>query len=236
MSSNINIVLVKTSHPGNIGSTARAMKTMGLKNLTLVQPKNFPSDIATAQAVGCVDILNNANITTVLKDALSSSKLAIGFSARSRKSNIPSLSMNELMELLKEYDKENISIVFGNEQSGLSNEELQLCNYLVSIPTDSAYTSLNLASSVQIFSYEYFKSCDIKPTYKKLQDLASHSSKLVLIEKLLSIMSDLDIITEKNKKSLIQNIHIIFNKTNFTENEANLYLGILTKIRKALKK
>ena len=236
MSSNINIVLVKTSHPGNIGSTARAMKTMGLKNLTLVQPKNFPSDIAKAQAVGCVDILNNANITKVLKDALSSSKLAIGFSARARKSNIPSLSMNELMELLNEYDKENVSIVFGNEQSGLSNEELQLCNYLVSIPTDSAYTSLNLASSVQIFSYEYFKSCDIKPTYKKLQDLASHSSKLVLIEKFLSIMSDLDIITEKNKKSLIQNIHIIFNKTNFTENEANLYLGILTKIRKALKK
>ena len=236
MSSNINIVLVKTSHPGNIGSTARAMKTMGLKNLTLVQPKNFPSDIATAQAVGCVDILNNANITTVLKDALSSSKLAIGFSARPRKSNIPSLSMNELMELLNEYDNENVSIVFGNEQSGLSNEELQLCNYLVSIPTDSAYTSLNLASSVQIFSYEYFKSCDVKPTYKKLQDLASHSSKLVLIEKFLSIMSDLDIITEKNKKSLVQNIHIIFNKTNFTENEVNLYLGILTKIRKALKK
>ena len=236
MSSNINIVLVKTSHPGNIGSTARAMKTMGLKNLTLVQPKNFPSDIAKAQAVGCVDILNNANITTVLKDALSSSKLAIGFSARPRKSNIPSLSMNELMELLNEYDNENVSIVFGNEQSGLSNEELQLCNYLVSIPTDSAYTSLNLASSVQIFSYEYFQSCNARPIFKKLQVLASHSSKLVLIEKLLSIMSDLDIITEKNKKSLIQNIHIIFNKTNFTENEANLYLGILTKIRKALKK
>jgi TrmH family RNA methyltransferase len=216
MSSNINIVLVKTSHPGNIGSTARAMKTMGLKNLTLVQPKNFPSDIAQAQAVGCVDILNNANITTVLKDALSSSKLAIGFSARSRKSNIPSLSMNELMELLNEYHKENVSIVFGNEQSGLSNEELQLCNYLVSIPTDSAYTSLNLASSVQIFSYEYFKSCDAKPISKKLPDLASHSSKLILIEKFLSIMYDLDIITEKNKKSLVQNIHIIFNKTNFT--------------------
>jgi TrmH family RNA methyltransferase len=236
MSSNINIVLVKTSHPGNIGSTARAMKTMGLKNLTLVQPKNFPSDIAQAQAVGCVDILNNANITTVLKDALSSSKLAIGFSARSRKSNIPSLSMNELMELLNEYHKENVSIVFGNEQSGLSNEELQLCNYLVSIPTDSAYTSLNLASSVQIFSYEYFKSCDAKPISKKLPDLASHSSKLILIEKFLSIMYDLDIITEKNKKSLVQNIHIIFNKTNFTENEVNLYLGILTKIGKALKK
>ena len=144
MSSNINIVLVKTSHPGNIGSTARAMKTMGLKNLTLVQPKNFPSDIAKAQAVGCIDILNNANITPLLKNALSSSKLVIGFSARSRKSNIPSLSMNELMELINEYANEEVCIVFGNEQSGLSNEELQLCNYLVSIPTDSAYTSLHL--------------------------------------------------------------------------------------------
>ena len=79
MSSNINIVLVNTSHPGNIGSTARAMKTMGLKNLTLVKPRNFPSDVATAQAVGCIDILNNATISTLLTDALSSSKLAIGF-------------------------------------------------------------------------------------------------------------------------------------------------------------
>ena len=236
MSSNINIVLVKTSHPGNIGSTARAMKTMGLKNLTLVQPKKFPSDVAKAQAVGCIDILNNANIVPLLKNALSSSKLAIGFSARSRKSNIPSLTMNELMELLNEYANENVSIIFGNEQSGLSNEELQLCNYLVSIPTDTAYTSLNLASSVQIFSYEYFKSCNVQPISKKLQDIANHSSKILLIEKFLSIMSDLDIITEKNKKSLVQNIHIIFNKTNFTENEVNLYLGILTKIGKALKK
>ena len=136
MSSNINIVLVNTSHPGNIGSTARAMKTMGLKNLTLVKPKNFPSDVANAQAVGCIDILNNATITKLLEDALSSSKLAIGFSARSRKSNIPSLSINELMRLLHEYSNDNVAVVFGNEQSGLSNDELQLCNYLVSIPTD----------------------------------------------------------------------------------------------------
>jgi TrmH family RNA methyltransferase len=236
MSSNINIVLVNTSHPGNIGSTARAMKTMGLKNLTLVKPKNFPSDVANAQAVGCIDILNNATITKLLEDALSSSKLAIGFSARSRKSNIPSLSINELMRLLHEYSNDNVAIVFGNEQSGLSNDELQLCNYLVSIPTDSAYTSLNLASSVQIFSYEYFKSCNIEPVSKKPPDLANHSSKLVLIEKFLFIMSQLNIITDKNKKSLIQNIHIIFNKTNFTDNEVNLYLGILSKIEKALKK
>ena len=236
MSSNINIVLVNTSHPGNIGSTARAMKTMGLKNLILVEPKNFPSDIANAQAVGCIDILENATISSTLSDAVSSSELAVGFSARSRKSNIPSLSIYELMDLLNKYKNNNVSIVFGNEQSGLSNDELQLCNHLVSIPTDNAYTSLNLASSVQIFSYEYFKSCSLESPSKKSLDLANHSSKLVLIEKFLSIMSHLDIITEKNKKSLIQNIHIIFNKTDFTDNEVNLYLGILSKILKALKK
>ena len=129
-----------------------------------------------------------------------------------------------------------VSIVFGNEQSGLSNEELQLCDYLVSIPTDNAYTSLNLASAVQIFSYEYFKSCTQEPDYVKSDNLVSHSTKLRLIKVLLNIMSTLRIITEKNKSSLTQNIHIIINKSNLTISEANLYLGILTKIEKALQK
>ena len=152
MSSNINIVLVNTSHPGNIGSTARAMKTMGLNNLTLVSPKEFPSDIANAKAVGCIDILENANVVeNYLDDSLSMSSLVVGFSARSRKSNIPSLTMDELISMLNDHTGDEISIVFGNEQSGLSNEDFQRCNYIVSIPTDDAYTSLNLASAVQIF-------------------------------------------------------------------------------------
>ena len=236
MSSNINIVLVKTSHPGNIGSTARAMKTMGWKNLKLVSPKEFPSDIANAKAVGCIDILEKADIHSSLEESLSSSKIVIGFSARSRKSSIPSLNMKQVIELISSNRNSLISVVFGNEQSGLSNEELQLCNYIVSIPTDNAYTSLNLASAVQIFSYEYFKSSlkiqkDINP-----DNLVSHSSKLHLIELFLSIMVTLKIITPKNQNSLTQNIHIIFNKSNLTSNEANLLLGILTKIEKALQK
>ena len=236
MSSNINIVLVNTSNPGNIGSTARAMKTMGLKNLKLVSPKVFPSSIANAKAVGCIDILENANVYPSLSKSLSDSKIVIGFSARSRKSSIPSLTMDELIELLKSNRDKLLSIVFGNEQSGLSNEELQLCDYLVSIPTDNAYTSLNLASAVQIFSYEYFKSITQISTDINSNNLVSHSTKLHLIEVLLSIMERLNIITNKNKNSLTQNIHIIFNKSNLTTNEANLYLGILSKIEKALQK
>jgi tRNA/rRNA methyltransferase/tRNA (cytidine32/uridine32-2'-O)-methyltransferase len=236
MSSHINIILVNTSHPGNIGSTARAMKTMGLHDLTLVGPKSFPSDIATAKAVGCVDVLENAKVESSLADALCDSNLVVGFSARSRKSNIPSLSMNQLMTLLNNRKQDKVSIVFGNEQSGLSNDELQLCNYLVSIPTDKSYGSLNLASAVQIFSYEYFKSYNDDSAHISHSKLSNHSSKLVLIKKFLSIMQDLKIITQKNKNSLTQNIHIIFNKTDLTENEVNLYLGILVKIQKALKK
>ncbi len=236
MSCNINIVLVKTSHPGNIGSTARAMKTMGLTNLKLVSPKDFPSDIANAKAVGCIDILENAEVCSSLSESLSSSKIVVGFSARSRKSNIPSLTMEDLIKLLNQNKNSLVSVVFGNEQSGLSNEELQLCNYLVSIPTDSAYTSLNLASAVQIFSYEYYKSNISVSDDVKSDNLVSHSTKLCLIELLLSIMNRLNILTDKNKNSLTQNIHIIINKSNLTSNEANLYLGILSKIEKALQK
>lgn len=236
MSPNINIILVNTSHPGNIGSTARAMKTMGLDQLTLVAPKNFPSDIANAKAVGCVDVLEKARVESSLDEALSDSNIVIGFSARSRKSNIPSLSMEQLMTVLNKQKEHKASIVFGNEQSGLSNDELKLCNYLVSIPTHESYASLNLASAVQIFSYEYFKSYNVEPTILHSTKLSTHSSKLVLIKKFLSIMQDLNIITDKNKNSLTQNIHIIFNKTDLTENEVNLYLGILSNIHKALQK
>ena len=237
MSSNINIVLVNTSHPGNIGSTARAMKTMGLNQLTLVSPKEFPSKIANAKAVGCTDILDNAKVTTLLSEAVCNSKLIVGFSARSRKSNIPSLSIDNLNKLLSHYDDE-VSIVFGNEQSGLSNEDLRLCNYIVTIPTDKAYSSLNLAFAVQIFSYEFFKSrnSESKIINKIDADIAKQSTKNHLIEVFLSIMTDLNIITDQNKRSLTQNIYIIFNKLNINDNEANLFLGVLKSVKKALKK
>ena len=237
MSSNINIVLVNTSHPGNIGSTARAMKTMGLNQLTLVSPKDFPSKIANAKAVGCTDILDNAKVTDLLSDAVCNSKLIVGFSARSRKSNIPALSIDELNKVLSRYDDE-VSIVFGNEQSGLSNEDLRLCNYIVTIPTDKAYSSLNLAFAVQIFSYEFFKfrNSESKIINKIDADIAKQSTKNHLIEVFLSIMTDLNIITDQNKRSLTQNIYIIFNKLSINDNEANLFLGVLNSFKKALKK
>ena len=146
--------------------------------------------------------------------------------------------MDELFATLRNYENDEVSIVFGNEQSGLSNEEVQLCNYIVCIPTDSAYTSLNLASAVQIFSYEYFKNFNKRdePIRNQETQLASHSTKSHIIQMFLAIMSYLNIITAKNKKSLTQNVHIIFNKSKFSKNEADLLLGVLSSIEKALKK
>ena len=116
MFSNINIVLLNTSHPGNIGSTARAMKTMGLNNLKLVNPKEFPSDQATARAVGCSDILEQSEIFDNLSSAISSSEVTIGFSARKRKANIPILHIDECIKLMLNEDIHEYNILFGNEK------------------------------------------------------------------------------------------------------------------------
>ena len=194
-----------------------------MKKLTLVSPKNFPSEIADANAVGCKDILDQARVVDSLGKSLLDSSLVIGFSARSRKSNVSSLTMDELFTTLRNYENDEVSIVFGNEQSGLSNEEIQLCNQIVSIPTDNAYTSLNLASAVQIFSYEYFKNFNKRdePIGNQDAQLATHSTKSHIIQMFLAIMSYLNIITNKNRKSLTQNVHIIFNTVSYTHLRAH---------------
>ena len=146
MSSNINIVLVNTSHPGNIGSTARAMKTMGLNQLTLVSPKDFPSKIANAKAVGCTDILDNANICQDLDTALKEQQLIFATSARSRQISLPTHTPKEAANIINSALASGIkvAILFGNEQHGLSNTDLLKCQHQIIIPTSEEYSSLNL--------------------------------------------------------------------------------------------
>ena len=157
MFSNINIVLVNTSHPGNIGSAARAMKTMGFKNLSLVNPKDFPSVKADALAVGCVDLLKNAKVFDNITSAIEGSYINIGLSARSRRASIPALTIDECIDYIVKNNNLNINLIFGNESSGLSNEDLLVCDYILSLPTHDDYTSLNLSAAVQIITYALFK-------------------------------------------------------------------------------
>ena len=133
MFSNVHIVLVNPSHPGNIGSTARAMKTMGFNNLSLVNPKEFPSTHADALAVGCVDILSKAKLFDDISSAVEGSNINIGLSARPRRALIPSLSIDECISYIIQNNKLTINLIFGNESSGLSNDDLLLCDHIVSV-------------------------------------------------------------------------------------------------------
>lgn len=155
MLDNIRIVLVNTSHTGNIGSAARAMKTMGLKDLYLVDPVDQPDGKASALAAGATDVLGNATIVPNLADAIKDCGLVVGTSARSRTLSWPMLDSRECgAKLINEAAQYPVALVFGRESSGLTNEELQQCHFHVCIDANPEYSSLNLAAAVQTLCYE----------------------------------------------------------------------------------
>ena len=147
----VRIVLVGTVHSGNIGAAARAMKNMGLRRLYLAAPVEFPHREATYRAVQAADLLESAVVTASLAEAVADCSLVIGTSARERRIQLPQLGPRELGPLcLGERRGEEIALVFGREDSGLSNEELRLCHWHVHVPTSADYSSLNLAAAVQL--------------------------------------------------------------------------------------
>lgn len=150
------IVLCQTSHPGNIGAAARAMKTMGLSRLYLVQPKKFPHADATAMATGASDLLESAAVCETLAEALAGCAFAIGLSARRRELSHELVTAREAAAEAAKIaaGQQTVALVFGTEMSGLSNEELDLCQLLAMIPTNPQFSSLNLAAAVQVVSYE----------------------------------------------------------------------------------
>ncbi|WP_024560286.1 tRNA (cytosine(32)/uridine(32)-2'-O)-methyltransferase TrmJ [Franconibacter pulveris 601] len=155
MLENIRIVLVETSHTGNMGSVARAMKTMGLTNLWLVNPLVKPDSQAIALAAGASDVIGNATIVDTLDEALSGCSLVVGTSARSRTLPWPMLDPRECgLKSISESEHAPVALVFGRERVGLTNEELQKCHYHVAIAANPEYSSLNLAMAVQVIAYE----------------------------------------------------------------------------------
>ncbi len=155
MFENIRIVLISTSHPGNIGAAARAMKSMGLSRLHLVTPKTFPAAAATAMASGADDVLANAEVHETLDQALVGCSRVYGASARLRSLRWPQANPREAApDLLKHAQSGDVAIVFGREDAGLTNEEMDRCQALLHIPSDPQFQSLNLAASVQVVSYE----------------------------------------------------------------------------------
>jgi tRNA/rRNA methyltransferase len=153
--SRVAVVLVRTSHPGNIGASARAMKTMGLADLVLVAPRHFPHPDADALAAGAGDVLDRARVVESLVEALADRMLAVGFSARGRDLSHPARGVRSLApEVIAAAAAGPVALVFGNETSGLSNDELLACQRHATIPASPEYPSLNLAAAVQVASYE----------------------------------------------------------------------------------
>ncbi|MCL2161933.1 MAG: RNA methyltransferase [Betaproteobacteria bacterium] len=153
----VRVVLSRPSHPGNIGAAARAMKTMGLTRLWLVSPASFPDPVAEVRASGARDVLDAARVVDSLQEALSGTVLAAALSARRRDLSLARLAPHAAATELVQWSRNTggeVALVFGNEASGLSNEELGLCALPVTIPTDSAYVSLNLGAAVQLMCYE----------------------------------------------------------------------------------
>ena len=234
----INIVLVDTIHPGNIGSVARAMKTMGLSRLSLVNPRIFPSDDAIALSGNATDVLKNAKIYKNIREAIKDSTFVYATSSRDRSIQWPikdAASAAKDIHAEVNNDKE-ISIIFGKEDRGLTNDELENANRLIEIPANPIYPVLNLAMSVQIISYEIFKaSSDIK--LKEWRDYPEVNSEQLqmLIDHFIDTAVEIDVIDPDNPKKIISRIKRMFTRLQPDEMEASFMRGFLSGIKKKLK-
>ena len=234
----VKIVLVGTTHPGNIGAAARAMKNMGFRHLSLVKPKEFPSDVATYRSKAAKDILENALIFNNLQEAVVDCELVIGTSARDRKVPWPILSPKESAEeVSKSLKIHKIAIVFGREDRGLTNEELGLCNYHVHIPTDPEYSSLNLSQAVQILVYEIrmaVLSGDENQDYWDIE-LANNNQTEMLIQHMDELMQEVDFYDVDNPRKLLLRVRRFFKRSRIDVMETNIFRGLFATIQKKLK-
>lgn len=232
------IVLVGTTHPGNIGAAARAMKTMSQENLYLVEPEIFPSAEATSRATGADDVLASATVCSSLKEAISDCDLVIGTSARTRSIPWPMVLPQECAQTISDDKYSSVAIVFGRENSGLSNDELELCNLVLQIPTNTEYSSLNLASAVQIICYEIY----LSGVYEGKVESAETDSPLVNQDKmemfyqhLEECMVDIGFHYVDNPRLLMHRMRRLFNRAQLEESECNILRGIFAKVQEKIK-
>jgi len=238
----VKFILVGTTHPGNIGAAARAMKNMGIKQLGLVAPKQFPDEKAFYRAKAATDILENAQVHETLIEAVSGFQLVIGTSARNRKIPWPIMSPREAaQEILSNHKGANkIAVVFGREDRGLTNEELGLCNLHVHIPSSDEYSSLNLSQAIQIIAYEIrLKALSTEGKSKKQEwdvPLAENDEIERLIEHFDELMQEVEFYDIDNPRLLLTRVRRFFRRSKIDHIEANIFRGVFAAIQKKLKR
>ncbi|WAJ36552.1 tRNA (cytosine(32)/uridine(32)-2'-O)-methyltransferase TrmJ [Pseudomonas sp. GOM7] len=242
----IRVVLVGTSHPGNIGGAARAMKNMGLSRLVLVAPEDFPSSDAVARASGATDILDAAQVVGTLEEALVGCTLVIGTSARDRRIPWPMLDPREcgVTSCEQAAGGGEVALVFGREYAGLTNEELQRCQYHVHIPSNPEFSSLNLAAAVQVLSYEVrmaWLAAEQLPTkVAKLETTAMLNTQLATADELESFYGHLErtlvtigFLDPEKPRHLMSRLRRLYGRSDVSKLEMNILRGILTETEKA---
>ena len=232
---NLRIVLVNTSHPGNIGGAARAMKNMGLSRLYLVAPKDFPAEKAVWRAAGALDILDNAVVVETLDEAIAGCGLVVGTSARERRIPWPLVNPRECgTKAIAEAGEHEVAVLFGREDRGLTNEELHKCHYHVHIPANNEYSSLNLACAVQVIAYELrmahltwqegkaptFDDWDVAPA--KVEALERY------YDHLQQTLEELGFLEPDNPRQTMTRLRRLYSRIRMDEMELSIMRGVLT--------
>lgn len=246
----IRIVLVETSHSGNIGAVARAMKNMGLGNLWLVNPASFPDETSYARAAGASDVLDRAQVVASLDEALADCVLVMGTSARGRKVPWPVIAPPQAAVTATEASQQGpVAMVFGRENHGLSNEELQRCHYHIHIPSNPDYSSLNLSMAVQVISYElrmhFLRGLEEVESSPYLESMVAPGDRgwdvppaavddvEGFFGHLEQVLVDVDFHRRNNPRQLMTRLRRLFQRARLDQMEINILRGILTSVQKA---
>jgi len=235
----VRIVLCEPTHPGNIGASARAMKTMGLHELVLVAPRQFPSAKATARASGADDLLDSARVVATLAEAIDDCAYVVGASARLRSLDWPTMDPRVCARQIVQRAADSVAIVFGPENSGLDNEALACCHALVHIPANPAYSSLNLAMAVQVICYELLMACRepgatgaIEPLEARDAPLATSGELDAFHEHLEVVMIRAGFLNPDQPRMLKRRLRRLFNRARLDRTEINILRGLLAAVER----
>ena len=234
----IDIVMVGTTHPGNIGAAARAMKNMCFTNLVLVDPQCPVGEIAFARSSGAHAILDQHKTYDTLQEAINDCHLVVGMSARHRSLPWPELSPQQMtQEIIRKGADNRVALVFGREQSGLTNDELGFCNYMASIPTNPDFSSLNVASAIQIMCYEINQSLlnkdqgEAKETAPDEPLATSHDIEGYMSH-LKQVLETTEFLDPENPGILMQRLRRLYLRVELNKTEVNILRGILSSVQK----
>ena len=231
MTAAVRIVLIDPSHPGNIGSVARAMKNMALSDLVLVRPKSFPHPESHALAAGADDVLAAARVVGTVSEAVADCGFVAGTTARPRSYTWEFLTPREVAARIVALPAGNrTALLFGSEKYGLGTDDLQYCNVLVRIPTNPDYSSLNLAMAVQLLSYEIFMEREQPQSRVQLeQPLAPAGDVEYFYDHLNRVMNEIDF--EDKTGHLMERLRRLFNRAQMDRNELNIMRGLLSAVQ-----